>query len=283
VNKITPALALMRLHKPIGILLLLWPTLWALWIAADGFPSYKNLSIFIGGVILMRSAGCVINDFFDRRFDGHVARTKNRPLVTHKILSHQAIILFIVLCAAAFLLVLFTNILTIVLACFALATAMIYPLMKRYTHWPQLILGVAFSLSIPMAFAAQTGKIAPIAWLMMLANIAWTIAYDTQYAMTDRDDDIAASIKSTAILFGRYDRLMIALFQFTMIVLLFFLGVFQSFSLIYFFALLLCILLFIYQHRLIARRTPEKCFLAFLNNQWIGLIVFSAIALSYRV
>jgi len=272
---------LMRLHKPIGILLLLWPTLWALWIAAHGFPSLKNLIIFVLGVILMRSAGCVINDFADRTVDLHVARTKLRPLTSGKISAHEAIILFVILCAIAFALVLLTNVLTILLSVFAVITAFIYPFMKRYTHWPQLILGIAFSFSIPMAFAAETNHVPLIAWILMCANILWTIAYDTQYAMVDREDDLKIGVKSTAILFGRYDRWMIGLFQGAFILLMCVIGFLENFSVVYFAGVFFAVLLFIYQHILIAKRVPEKCFHAFLNNQWGGMVIFIGVLLNY--
>lgn len=267
----------MRFHKPIGILLLLWPTLWALWIAAHGFPSIKNLVIFVMGVVFMRAAGCVINDVADRQFDLYVARTKNRPITTGKISPKNALILFIVLCLMAFALVLFTNKPTILLAICAVLIATGYPFAKRYTHWPQVLLGIAFSFSIPMAFTAETGKLSIVALILMLANIAWTIAYDTQYAMTDRSDDMKIGIKSTAILFGVYDRIMVGLFQSIAILLLMLVGVLESFSISYFAAIFIAFLFMLYQHYLIARREPKKCFQAFLNNQWVGLVVFLGI------
>lgn len=270
-------LRLMRFHKPIGIALLLWPTLWALWIAAHGFPSIKNLFIFVCGVVLMRAAGCVINDFADRQFDRHVARTNQRPLTAGLVSPKNALILFFILCAVAFVLVLFTNILTILIAVFACLIAILYPFAKRYTHWPQLVLGIAFSFSIPMAFAAETGSISWLAGILMLANIAWTISYDTEYAMTDRADDMKIGIKSTAVLFGCYDRLMIGLFQSVTILLLILLGLLLSFSLIYFIAVFAAILLMLYQQILIANRVPEQCLRAFSNNQWVGMAIFIGI------
>lgn len=270
---------LMRLHKPIGILLLLWPTLWALFIAANDFPSIKNIFIFVFGVILMRSAGCVINDIADRNFDAHVARTKSRPITAKKIKPKNAFILFIFLCTAAFFLVLFTNKLTILLSFVAVIIAIIYPFMKRYTYWPQLVLGIAFSFSIPMAFAAEINYIPSVALLMMLINILWTILYDTEYAMIDRADDITIGIKSTAILFGKFDRVMIGCLQCSVIILLFFLGFMLSLSYIYFCSIFVCILLFAYQQTLMTKHEPEKCMCAFLNNQWIGLLVFLGIVI----
>lgn len=264
---------LMRFHRPVGILLLLWPTLWALWIASNGHPTVKNLGIFISGVIIMRAAGCVINDIADRQLDRHVTRTKDRPLTTGKIKTRQALLLFIGLCAIAFLLVLFTNQKTILLSFGAVAVAMLYPFMKRYTHWPQLVLGIAFSFSIPMAFTAENHAMNLSCWLLFFANIAWTIAYDTQYAIVDREDDLKIGIKSTAILFGKYDRVMIGLLQTTMLCLLVFLGWQQSFSIGYFFGLLVAGVLFIYQYFLI----PTRSFDAFLNNQWVGFVIFLGI------
>jgi 4-hydroxybenzoate polyprenyltransferase len=268
---------LMRFHKPIGIFLLLWPTWWALWIAAHGFPSINNFIIFTLGVIIMRAAGCVINDIADRKLDLKVARTQTRPITSGKISTKNALILFFLLCAIAFILVLLTNRLTITLSFFALLTAMIYPFMKRYTHWPQLILGIAFSFSIPMAFAAQINAVPIIAVLLMLANIAWTIAYDTQYAMVDRDDDLKIGIKSTAILFGKWDRLIIGLFQLITIALLCVAGLMMRFSFIYFSGVLIGLFLFIYQQKLIAARDPALCFRAFLNNHWVGMVVFAGL------
>jgi 4-hydroxybenzoate polyprenyltransferase len=271
---------LMRLHKPIGILLLLWPTLWALWIAGSGRPSIKNCVIFVAGVILMRSAGCIINDFADRKYDPHVSRTHTRPIATGVVSPKEAIVLFLILCLLAFILVLFTNFLTIILSVFAVITAFIYPFMKRYTHWPQLILGIAFSFSIPMAFTAETNHLPMIAFIMMAANILWTIAYDTQYAMVDRSDDLKIGIKSTAILFGNYDLLMIGLFQGVASMLLFLIGFLKSLSIYYFFGIIAAIALFAYQYKLTAKREPTKCFTAFLNNQWVGCVIFIGILLS---
>lgn len=269
----------MRFDKPIGTLLLLWPALWALWIAAHGFPNIKNLFIFIFGVILMRAAGCIINDVADRKFDLNVARTKSRPLTSGKISTRESLILFFILCTIAFILVLFTNKLTILLSFFAVIAAMIYPFMKRYTHWPQLFLSIAFSFSIPMAFAAETNHVSFIAWILMFANMVWIIAYDTQYAMTDREDDLKIGIKSTAILFGKYDRIMIALFQFGFIFLLCVVGFLEKFSAVYFIAIFIAILFFIYQQILISKQEPLNCLQAFLNNGWVGMIIFLGILL----
>ncbi len=212
-SKLQALLQLIRFDKPIGTLLLLWPTLWALWIAAAGLPDLDLLLIFTLGTFLMRSAGCVINDLADRHWDGEVSRTSGRPLVTGAVSVNEARLLFVALLAAAFMLVLLTNPMTVLLSFAAVALASFYPFMKRYTHLPQLVLGAAFSWGIPMAFAAQQGALPPGLWLLYFANLAWTMAYDTKYAMVDREDDLVVGIKSTAILFGRHDRLWIALLQ----------------------------------------------------------------------
>lgn len=282
-EKIKSYLQLMRFHKPIGTLLLLWPTLWALWISAHGFPSTKNLVIFVLGVIVMRAAGCVMNDFADRQFDAHVSRTKNRPLATGDISPRSALILFFILCCIAFVLILFTNKLTIFFAVFALLTAVIYPFMKRHTYWPQFILGIAFSFSIPMAFAAQTGTLTVTAGILMLTNIIWTIAYDTEYAMVDRNDDVKIDIKSTAILFGEYDYLIVGLLQCISIILLCVIGWRESFSIIYYMSIFVGVLLFLFQQFLIASREPKKYFRAFLNNHWFGLVIFIGILFTQKI
>lgn len=278
-----PYLQLMRLDKPIGTSLLLWPTLWALWFAARGFPNTKILLIFIFGVIVMRAAGCVVNDIADRHVDRHVTRTKNRPLTSELISLRGALILFFILCIIAFILVLMTNTLTIKLSFAALTIAIIYPFMKRYTYFPQFILGIAFSFSIPMAFAALTNHIPGYAFLLMLANGIWIVAYDTQYAMVDRPDDIRIGIKSTAILFGSYERMIIGVLQAIFILLLCTIGFIEKMGWIYFFALFIAMCFFVYQHSLIAKRDASHCFRAFLNNQWIGLIIFVAIALTFTI
>ena len=270
-------LQLMRFHKPVGTFLLLWPTLWALWIAGNGHPSFKNVIIFVLGVIFMRAAGCVINDFADRKIDLHVTRTKTRPLTTGVITKKQALILFLSLCAIAFFLVLLTNVLTIILSFFALLTAIIYPFMKRVTHWPQFFLSIAFAWSVPMAFAAQINHVPWMAFLIMLTTIFWVIAYDTQYAMADHDEDIKIGVKSTAILFGRYDRVVIGVLQLMFILFLCIIGALQSFSRIYFITIFAATLLMIYQQILIAQRAPNNCLRAFLNNQWVGAVVFLGI------
>ncbi|MGF1691672.1 4-hydroxybenzoate octaprenyltransferase [Photobacterium kagoshimensis] len=264
---------LARFDRPIGSLLLLWPTLWALFLAADGFPNWEVLIVFVLGVIFMRAAGCVINDFADRNFDGHVKRTAHRPMPSGKVSEREALGLFGLLVLVSFLLVLTMNTLTIMLSVVGLLLAAAYPFMKRYTHLPQLVLGMAFGWSIPMAYAAQSGVLPPAAWLLFLANITWTIAYDTQYAMVDRDDDLKVGIKSTAILFGRFDKMIVGGLQFATLVLLIAVGVVLSLSQVYYWFLLLASGLFVYQQLLLRDRERESCFQAFLNNNYVGMLV----------
>lgn len=280
-TKFQALLQLIRFDKPIGTLLLLWPTLWALWIAASGLPDLDLLLIFTAGTFLMRSAGCVINDLADRHWDGEVSRTRTRPLVTGAVTVGEARTLFLALLGAAFVLVLFTNRLTVLLSVAAVALASTYPFMKRYTHLPQLVLGAAFSWGIPMAFAAQRDALPPALWLMYFANLAWTMAYDTKYAMVDREDDLVVGIKSTAILFGRHDRLVIALLQLAFLGLLGSAGLAFGLGSIYFSGLVLAALFCVYHQYLIRDRDPNACFRAFLHNNWIGATVFIAIALDY--
>ena len=272
---------LMRIDRPIGTYLLLWPTLWALWIAAEGFPDQNLLIIFVLGTFLMRSAGCVINDLSDSRMDTHVERTKDRPLPTGRVSKIEAVILFSVLAATAFYLVLMTNSLTVAYAIVALGVAAIYPLMKRVTYLPQAVLGVAFSMGIPMAFAAQTGEVPAIAWLIFTANVLWTVMYDTFYAMVDRDDDLKAGIKSSAILFGEMDRLMAGILQLLTLVTLLAVGYRLQLNNWYFGSLGIAGLFFIYQQYLVKDRLRYLCFSAFLNNHWVGMTVFLGILLSY--
>lgn len=268
---------LMRFDRPIGILLLLWPTLWALWLAADGVPKWDVLIIFVLGVVLMRAAGCVINDYADRNLDGLVKRTQQRPLVTGKIQPRDALSLFAILIALAFLLVLYTNSLTIILSFIGGLLAACYPFMKRYTHLPQLVLGAAFSWSIPMAFAAQTGEVNEFSWLLYTAVVIWTMVYDTFYAMVDRDDDIKVGIKSTAILFGEQDRIATAMLQFFVIFALISVGQRFELGVAYYTSLVLASILFVYQQFLIRYRHRDDCFKAFLNNNWVGLVIFVGI------
>ncbi|MCG6899672.1 MAG: 4-hydroxybenzoate octaprenyltransferase [Gammaproteobacteria bacterium] len=272
---------LLRLDKPIGIFLLLWPTLWALWIASEGHPDHKILAVFVLGVILMRSAGCIINDYADRDIDRHVSRTQNRPLTSGRVSLREAKILLLVLCLAAFVLVLQLNTLTILLSIVGLLLAAIYPFMKRFTHLPQIFLGAAFGWAVPMAFAAQTGSVPQIAWLMFLATLLWATAYDTLYAMVDREDDLALGIKSTAILFGDSDRQIIALIQIMVLLCLLMIGRQAELGLIYYISVLLAGLLAAYQQYLIRYRTREGCFQAFLNNNWFGMVIFLGILFDY--
>ncbi|WP_043531178.1 4-hydroxybenzoate octaprenyltransferase [Litchfieldella xinjiangensis] len=273
-------LHLMRLDRPIGTWLLMWPTLWALWIAAEGVPQRDVLLIFVAGVYLMRAAGCVVNDYADRHFDGHVKRTQSRPLATGRISEREAKGLFVILVAAAFVLVLFTNAFTVMLSVGGVILAFIYPFMKRYTHWPQVFLGAAFSWAIPMAFGAVRQEVPLEAWLLFAANVLWTVAYDTQYAMVDRDDDLKIGIKSTAVLFGRADTFMIALLQFATLALLGWVGLLLSLSGFFWVGLAGMAVIFVYQQWLIHDRSRERCFRAFLNNHWAGLTLFAGLALS---
>lgn len=274
-------LQLTRMDKPIGTLLLLWPTLWALWIAAEGVPKLDVLLVFTLGVIFMRSAGCVINDFADRRVDGHVKRTENRPLAAGRISSRAALLFFLLLTLLAFLLVLTMNTLTIMLSFVAVALAACYPFMKRYTHLPQVVLGMAFGWAIPMGFAAQLDFVPSYAWLLFLANILWTVAYDTLYAMVDRDDDLKIGIKSTAILFAEKDKLIVGLLQLATLLCLGILGWWLALPSVYFAGLTIVAGLFVYQQRLIVNRDRESCFKAFLHNNYVGMVIFISLLLSY--
>ncbi|RKZ42745.1 MAG: 4-hydroxybenzoate octaprenyltransferase [Gammaproteobacteria bacterium] len=272
---------LMRLHRPIGILLLLWPTLWALWIAGQGYPDVLVTTVFVLGVIIMRSAGCVINDYADRHIDPYVRRTHDRPLAAKRVTTREALTLFIILCLLAFGLVLLMNLLTIILSVIAALLAASYPFMKRYTHWPQVYLGVAFGWSIPMAFAAQTDSIPTLAWWLLLTNVLWTVAYDTMYAMVDRADDLAIGVKSTAILFGQADKAIIASLQIVVLLLLLWIGIKIHLGTWYYLGLLVAAGLVIYQQWLIKDRDPQRCFQAFLNNNWFGATIFAGIAAHY--
>lgn len=276
-----PFFELMRLDKPVGIYLLLWPTLWALWVAAKGIPDFSVLVIFILGVIFMRSAGCVINDYADRKVDGHVERTQNRPLITGAVTSKQALVLFFSLLAASFILVLFTNTLTIQLSFAGAALAAIYPYMKRHTHLPQIFLGAAFSWAIPMAFASQADELPKYVWLIYMANLSWTVAYDTMYAMVDRDDDIKIGVKSTAILFADADKLMIGILQGITIFCLLLLGSELALNAFYYLGLLVAIALMVYQQVLIRARDRAGCFAGFINSHWVGVAVWLGLILAY--
>ncbi|RLR18053.1 4-hydroxybenzoate octaprenyltransferase [Sodalis-like symbiont of Bactericera trigonica] len=271
---------LMRIDKPIGSLLLLWPTLWALWLAGMAIPALVTLAVFILGVFFMRAAGCVINDYADRKIDGHVQRTRARPLPSGAIGEKEAKLLFGALVGISFALVLMLNSMTIALSTVALALAWVYPFMKRYTHLPQLVLGATFGWSIPMAFTAVSESLPLSCWLLFLANITWTVAYDTQYAMVDRDDDLRIGVKSTAILFGRFDKLIIGLLQLTTLLLLGVIGWQLGIGRIYYLALAGAAGLFLWQQKLIADREREACFRAFLNNNLVGMLIFIGILLS---
>ncbi|HAS3567655.1 TPA: 4-hydroxybenzoate octaprenyltransferase [Vibrio cholerae] len=271
---------LMRMDRPIGSLLLLWPTLWALLLAAQGLPDLRVLVVFVLGVFLMRSAGCVINDYADRHVDGHVKRTSQRPLPAGLVSAKEALLLFALLAVSSFLLVLTMNTLTIQLSFIGILLAFVYPFMKRFTHLPQLVLGLAFSWSIPMAWAAQADTLPPQVWVLFLINALWTIAYDTQYAMVDRDDDVKIGIKSTAILFGRWDKRIIGLLQLATLSLLVALGQGLALGASYYWGLLIAAGLFAYQQHLIRYRERMPCFQAFLNNNYVGMAITAGILLS---
>lgn len=274
---------LMRADRPIGTLLLLWPTFWALWLAAGGWPQWQLLPIFALGVFLMRSAGCVINDVADRDFDGHVKRTAQRPLATRRVSVREALLLCAALCLLAFGLVLLTNRLTILLSFAALALAGLYPLMKRFTQLPQVVLGAAFGWGIPMAFAAQSGELPRGCWLVFVANILWTVAYDTFYAMVDRDDDLIIGVKSTAILFGEDDRLITGILQICVLLALALVGVQFKLGYWYYVGLIGAAVLFVHQQYLIRHRDRDACLRAFLNNNWVGASIFAGLFLHYAL
>lgn len=278
-----PYIKLMRLDKPIGILLLLWPTLSALWIAAEGWPDFLVLAVFVLGVIIMRSAGCVINDYADRNVDGLVRRTINRPLITGDVTPRRALILFSSLGVFAFILVVQLNMLTIWMSFGAIFLAALYPFMKRYTYLPQVFLGMAFGWAIPMAFAAQNNAVPAIAWLLFLANILWTTAYDTFYAMADREDDLLAGVKSTAILFGDDDLVIIGILQFSFLLLMLLIGSQLDMSMSYYIGLLLAGSLSVYQYKIAKNKEPAQCLRAFLNNNWVGAVIFLSIVLHYAL
>jgi len=274
---------LTRLDRPIGIYLLLWPTLTALWIAAKGTPGWGVLLVFTLGVVLMRSAGCVINDLADRNIDHQVKRTKGRPITSGKVSSREAVILFAVICLLAFSLVLFMNSYTIMLSFGGVVLAIIYPFTKRHTYLPQVFLGAAFAWAIPMAFAAQTNTIPPVAWILFIITVLWATAYDTMYAMVDRDDDIKIGVKSTAILFGELDRVIIAGIQAMIFIGYIMLGSRIEAGLFYYAGLLVAAVLTGYQQYLIRERKREKCLQAFLNNHWFGLAIFAGTVLNYAL
>lgn len=268
---------LTRLDRPIGIYLLMWPTLWALAIAGEGGPDLWVLFVFVCGVVLMRSAGCAINDYADRDIDRLVTRTRDRPLTSGRMTSKEALLVFAVLALLAFVLVLTLNTFTIWLSIGGVALVASYPFMKRYHYLPQVHLGAAFGWAVPMAYAAQTGEVNKITWLLYTATLLWTVAYDTMYGMVDREDDIRIGVKSTAILFGEADRLIIGLLQFLFILTLWLMGQELQFSSIYFLGLIGAAILLAYEQVMIVYRLPEFCFQAFLHNHWVGATVFFGI------
>jgi 4-hydroxybenzoate polyprenyltransferase len=270
-----------RMDKPIGTYLLLWPTYWALWIASDGWPNLYLLLVFSLGVFVMRSAGCVINDIADMKIDGKVERTKNRPLITGLISKEEAISLFGLLIGIALGLVLTLSLPTIYLSVVALILASSYPFMKRYTQLPQVVLGAAFSWGMIMAFSEAQGEVPLVAWLLFSANLLWTVAYDTMYAMVDKDDDLKIGVKSTAILFGEHDKRIIAFLQLLVLGLLFTVGELLAFGWPYQLSLIISAGLFSYQQMLISDRNRERCFQAFLHNHWLGMVIFIGIVIEY--
>ncbi len=280
-KKLTAIKEITRMDKPIGTYLLLWPTYWALWIASDGWPSLHMLLVFSLGVFLMRSAGCVINDYADRKIDGAVKRTQNRPLVTGALSSSEALQLFATFILFAFGLVLTLSTYTIMLSAVAVLLAASYPFMKRITHFPQVVLGAAFSWGMIMAFAEQQGQIPVVAWLLFTANLLWTVAYDTMYAMVDRDDDLSIGVKSTAIIFGESDKRIILFLQLMTLALLFTVGDILAFGWPYQLSLVTAAGFFCYQQILIAGRDRDRCFQAFLNNHYVGLVVFVGVTVEY--
>jgi 4-hydroxybenzoate polyprenyltransferase len=274
---------LIRADRPIGIYLLLWPALWALWVAAAGIPPLWTLLVFVLGTALMRSAGCAINDFADRKIDGNVERTAQRPLATGQVSPREAVMVFVVLALLAFALVLTLNLKTIAHSFVAVALAALYPFTKRFTHMPQLFLGLAFGWAVPMAFTAVQGEIPAVAWLLFAATVVWALVYDTMYAMVDREDDLAIGVKSTAILFGQFDRVVIGVLQCVMLGLLWQAGMMADRGLIFVLGLVVAAGLFIFQQVLIARRERANCFRAFLNNHYVGLAVFAGLFADYVV
>jgi 4-hydroxybenzoate polyprenyltransferase len=271
----------MRIDRPIGSLLLLWPALWALWLSANGRPDLHIVVVFVLGVFVMRSAGCVINDYADRDFDPHVERTRNRPLAARRVQPREALALFGALMLIALALVLTLNRLTVLLALAGALLTALYPFMKRFTYLPQVHLGLAFSWTIPMAYAAHTGGVPPVAWLLLIGNLIWTVAYDTIYAMVDRDDDLRVGVKSTAILFGELDRAFIAGMQIAVLVVLGLAAQQLALSRVFDAALLAVAALFAWQQWLIRDRERDACFRAFLNNNWVGAAVFAGIVAHY--
>jgi 4-hydroxybenzoate polyprenyltransferase len=272
---------LARFDKPIGILILLWPALWALWVASNGKPNLLVLTVICSGVIIMRAAGCVINDYADRDFDPHVGRTKQRPIAAGKVSPKEALIFFLVLISVAFILVLLLSTYTILLSFGGAFLAASYPFMKRYTQLPQAYLGIAFGWAVPMSFSAQMNSIPVVAWVMFIAVVLWALVYDTMYAMVDKEDDLKIGVKSTAILFGDYDRHIMAVLQVIILALLITVGMMANSGWAYYVGLLVAAGLFVYQQKLILHRDKALCFKAFLNNNWFGLAVFVGLLVDY--
>jgi 4-hydroxybenzoate polyprenyltransferase len=281
IDRIKQYWLLARFDRPIGILILLWPTLWALWVASDGKPDLLVLIVICLGVVLMRAAGCVINDYADRDFDPHVERTRQRPIAAGKVTPKEALIVFVVLCLCAFGLVLMLNIYTIMLSFIAAFLAASYPFMKRYTHLPQAYLGIAFGWAVPMSFSAQINSIPSVAWVMYLAVVLWALVYDTMYAMVDKEDDLKIGVKSTAILFGDYDRHIMAILQIIIIGLLLSIGQMKQLGWPYYGGVLAAAGFSVYQQKLIFHREKAECFNAFLNNNWFGMVVFAGLVIDY--
>ena len=272
---------LTRMNGPIGILLLGWSMLWGLWIAAEGWPGWKLFLIFSVGTVLTRAAGCCINDYADRHVDGRVKRTNTRPLATGRVTEAEALALTAGLMFLAFLLVLMTNALTIKLSFLALFLAVIYPFCKRWTHWPQVVLGAAFGMSVPMAFAAATNSVPPLAWALFTLSVIWSVAYDTMYAMVDRDDDLELGLKSTAILFARYDVLIVMMCQVVVLLGLLSIGLILGLSFYFYIGLAVAAGTVVYQYTLIRDRQRGPCFVAFLNNHYTGMAVFAGLFAHY--
>lgn len=282
-SKLPDIISLTRLNRPIGIYLLLWPTMMALWFAADGVPDLDNLVIFVLGTVLTRSAGCAINDYADRDLDAHVERTSSRPLATGALSGTEALIVAAILMIAAFGLVLFTNQLTIMMSFVALLLACIYPFTKRITYWPQAFLGAAFAFAVPMAFAAQINTVPLTGWIVFVAAVIWAIAYDTLYAIADREFDIKMGMKSTAILFGNKDLIIVVCLQFVVLALLFLAGQLHERGMVFNIGLLVSILFIFYQNRISQSRDPVQCANAFLNNHYMGMTIFIALVLDYLI
>jgi 4-hydroxybenzoate polyprenyltransferase len=274
---------LARLDRPIGNFLLLWPVMWSLWLAAEGVPDVDILIIFVLGVMVMRAAGCVINDYVDRHIDDKVKRTRQRPFATGRVSEREALAVFVLLCLLAFALVLLTDPLTIMLSLVAVILAATYPFTKRYTHLPQVHLGLAFGWAIPMAFAAQAGELPLVVWLLLVANVLWATVYDTMYAMVDRDDDLLIGVKSTAILFGELDRVMIGILQVLMLIALIQVGLHLGMGSAYYLGIGVAAVFFVYQQYLIRERERMACFRAFLNNAWLGGVIFAGILLDFHL